>query len=47
MLIDKIENRYYLTEHLTLSEIFQNNIEKFIIPQIIERIKDYLRELDK
>ena len=47
LLIDKQGNNYYLTEHLSLKEIFENNIEKFIVPQIIERVKDYLKELDK
>jgi len=47
MLIEKSENKYYLTEHASLSEIFTNNIERFIIPQTIERIKEYLKELDK
>jgi predicted transcriptional regulator len=47
MLIEKSENKYYLTEHSTLSEIFTNNIEKFVIPQILERINEYLDELDK
>ncbi len=47
MLIEKSENKYYLTEHSSLSEIFENSIEKFIIPQTIERIKEYLTELDK
>jgi len=47
MLIEKSNNEYYLAEHSTLSEIFENSIEKFIIPQTIERIKEYLNELDK
>ncbi len=47
MIIDKINNNYFLTEHLHLKEIFENNIEKFIIPQIIIRVKEYLEELDK
>lgn len=47
MIIDKSENKYYLTEHESLKEIFHNSIEKFVIPQIIERIKEYLNELDK
>ena len=34
-------------EHLELKEIFENNIERFVIPQIIERVKDYLEELEK
>ncbi len=47
MLIEKSENRYYLAEHASLKEIFENSIERFIIPQTIERIKEYLEELDK
>jgi hypothetical protein len=47
MLIERRGNNYYLTEHLELKEIFENNIEKFVIPQIIERVKDYLEELNK
>jgi len=47
MLIEKIGNNYYLSEHNSLKEIFENNIERFVVPQIIERVKDYLEELDK
>ena len=47
MLIEKSENKYYLTEHSSLKEIFERSIEKFIVPQIVERIKEYLEELEK
>ena len=47
MLIEKTENKYYLSEHSSLKEIFENSIEKFLIPQIIERIKEYLNEIEK
>ncbi|MDP3027406.1 MAG: hypothetical protein Q8N63_06870 [Nanoarchaeota archaeon] len=47
MLIDKSENKYFLSENRPLKEIFENSIEKFVIPQTIERIKEYLSELDK
>ena len=47
MLIEKHDNKYYLIEHNSLKEIFENRIERFIIPQIIERIKEYLEELEK
>ena len=47
MLIDKSENKYFLSENRPLKEIFENSIEKFVIPQTIERIKEYLNELDK
>jgi len=47
MIIDKTENKYYLSEQNSLKEIFENRIERFIIPQTIERIKEYLEELEK
>ena len=47
MLIDKNKNLYRLSEFESLSEIFQKKIEQFIIPQTIERIKEYLEKLDK
>jgi hypothetical protein len=47
MLIDKSENKYYLIEHLKLRDIFEKNIEKFVLPPMIERVKEYLSEADK
>jgi len=47
MLVEKSENKYCLTEHSSLKEIFENSIEKFVLPQIIERVKEYLEELNK
>jgi len=47
MLIDKKENLYSLSEFESLLSIFENKIERFIIPQTIERIKEYLKELEK
>ena len=47
MLVDKTENKYFLSEHSSLKDIFEKNIEKFVIPPIIERIKEYLNELEK
>ena len=46
MLVDKKENRYRMSEFAPLSELFEAKIEKFIIPQTIERIKEYLQRLD-
>lgn len=47
MILDKKENKYNLSEFSSVHEIFQNKIEKFIIPQCVERVKEYLAELDK
>ncbi len=46
MLLDKQENQYRISEFAPLSELFENKIEKFLIPQTIERIKEYLGKLD-
>ncbi len=47
MIIDKLENKYRLSEFETLTDIFSNKFEKFIIPQTIERIKEYLAEVER
>ncbi len=46
MLVDKKENKYRLSEFEPLKEIFENKIENFLIPQTVERIKEYLGKLD-
>jgi len=47
MIIDKKENLYNLTEFMSLHEIFESKIERFLIPQCMERVKEYLIELNK
>lgn len=46
MLVDKAENTYRMSEFAPLSELFESKIEKFLIPQITERVKEYLSKLD-
>ena len=46
MLVDKQENKYRISEFAPLSEIFEAKIENFLIPQTIERIKEYLGKLN-
>jgi DNA-binding transcriptional ArsR family regulator len=45
MLVDKTENSYRLSEFLSLSELFELKIEKFVIPQTVDRIKEHLSSL--
>jgi len=47
MFVDKKENKYRMSEFAPLSELFENKIERFLIPQTVERIKEYLERLDK
>ncbi len=46
MLIDKAGNLYRISEFEPLSEIFKSKIEGFLIPQAVERIKEYLEKLN-
>ena len=45
-LVEKVKNNYRITEHAELSEIFEEKLEQFLIPSIITRIKEYLKEAD-
>ena len=47
MLIEKRLNAYRLSEDAKLEEIFAERIEKFMIPSITARIKEYLRKIDE
>ena len=46
MLVEKLENKYRMSEFSSLNEIFTTKIEKFLVPQIVDRIKEYLVKLD-
>lgn len=46
MLVDKKNNLYRLSEFEPLSNIFEEKIEKFLVPQTIERIREYLNKLE-
>ena len=47
MLVDKQNNEYRISEFAPIKELFENKIEKFLIPQTIERIKEYLDKLEE
>ena len=47
MLIEKRLNAYILTERSNLNEIFEEKIEKFLLPSINSRIKEYLKKIDE
>ncbi len=46
-LLEKIKTKYRLTEKSTLSEIFSEKIESFVLHSIVSRIKEYIQEVDK
>ncbi len=42
-LIEKIKNEYRITEFESLETLFEDRIQKFHIPQITSRVKEYCR----
>lgn len=47
LLVEKRLNAYRITEHSNLIEVFEEKIEKFLLPSINSRIKDYLKRIDE
>ena len=47
MIVDKKNNMYRVSEFASLHDLFEQKIEKFLIPQTIGRIKENLKVLDK
>lgn len=47
MLVEKIKSRYRISEFLGISEIFANKIEKFLLLEVLQRVKDYLAAADE
>lgn len=46
LIVEKFKNSYRLSEFSTLERIFSEKIEKFYLATIVERIKEYLGELE-
>lgn len=46
MLVDKKGNQYRISEFAPISELFEQKIERFLIPQTVDRIKEYLQKLE-
>lgn len=47
LLVEKRLNAYRITEHDNLNNIFEEKIEKFLLPSINSRIKEYLKKIDE
>lgn len=47
MLIEKKANKYRVSEFMNISEIFEHKLESYFIRNIMNRVKDYTKEIDK
>ena len=45
-LVEKVANRYRISENMKLSEIFSEKIKDSFVPSLIGRIEEYLKVLD-
>lgn len=46
-IVEKIKNDYRIREKSKLIELFNENIEKYYMNSILQRVKEYLKEADK
>ena len=46
-IIEKINNCYRITEFLSMSEIFEEKFEDFLIPTVLTRVKEYFNAVDE
>ena len=47
LLVEKRLNAYRITEYSNLTEIFEEKIEKILLPSINTRVKEYLSKIDE
>ena len=47
LIVEKRLNAYRIAEHSSLNEIFEERIERILLPSIVSRIKEYLRKIDE
>ncbi|MBW2996552.1 hypothetical protein KY332_04615 [Candidatus Woesearchaeota archaeon] len=46
-IVEKVVNNYRIMENLSLNEIMEEKLEKFLIPSVIGRVKDYFKAVDE
>ena len=46
-LVEKVRNLYRISEFARIGDIFDDKLQKYIIPSIIERVKEYNRKIDE
>lgn len=47
LILEKVANNYRVNENASLSELFEEKIEKYLIPSITSRIKEYVKKIDE
>lgn len=45
-LVEKIQTKYRVTEFMSLTETFEEKVEKFLLSSTLQRVKEYLSVID-
>ncbi len=46
-LVEKVKNRYCVTEFSTINDIFEEKIERYLLQSVLGRVKEYVRLVDE
>lgn len=46
-LVEKVRNIYRIAEFSKISDIFEDKLQRYVIPSILERVREYNRKLDE
>ncbi len=46
-IVEKVKNSYIINENSRLTEIFAEKVEKYYLNSIIERVREYVSEIDR
>ena len=46
-LVEKVRNSYRISEFARVEDIFDEKLQRYIIPSIIDRLKEYNRKIDE
>lgn len=46
-LVEKVRNAYRISEFATVSDIFDGKLQKYIIPSILDRLREYNHKIDE
>jgi len=47
LLVEKNANSYRISEFSSLSKLFKEKIQDFLLPQIVKRVEEYLKKLEE
>ena len=46
-IVEKVKNNYRITENSKLKDIFEEKIEQYFLQSIMQRVKEYINEIDR